>query len=52
MTDEACEDPNAVHRWCRFKEDVLHKHHFHKNHFTLEDGEMRGSFEDMFDIEL
>ena len=51
MTDEACEDPNAVHRWCRFKEDVL-KHNFYKNHFTLENDEMHGSFEDMFDIEL
>ena len=40
-----CDDGNAVHRWCRFKEDV----DFHRNHFNL-DREGRELFETAFDI--
>ena len=28
-----CDDGNAVHRWCRFKEDAILD--FHRNHFNL-----------------
>ena len=42
-----CDDGNAVHRWCRFKEDV----NFHRNHFNL-DEEGRELFETAFDIAL
>ena len=42
-----CDDANAVHRWCRFKEDV----DFHRNHFNL-DEEGRELFETAFDIAL
>ena len=42
-----CDDGNAVHRWCRFKEDV----DFHRNHFNL-DKEGRELYETAFDIAL
>ena len=47
-----CDNANAVHAWHRFKEDVLGRENFHKNHFTLEDEETREFFEDMFDVDL
>ena len=30
-----CDDPNAIHRWCRFKCEVIKKPNYHKNHFNL-----------------
>ena len=30
-----CDDPNAIHRWCRFKCEVIKKPNYHKNHFKL-----------------
>ena len=30
-----CDDPNAIHRWCRFKREVIKKPHYHKKHFSL-----------------
>ena len=42
-----CDDGNAVHRWCRFKEDAILD--FHRNHFNL-DEEGRELFETAFDI--
>ena len=44
-----CDDGNAVHRWCRFKEDCIHD--FYRNHFNL-DEEGRELFETAFDIEI
>ena len=44
-----CDDGNAVHRWCRFKEDVIYD--FYRNHFNL-DEEGRELFETAFDIEV
>ena len=42
-----CDDGNAVHRWCRFKEDAIVD--FHRNHFNL-DKEGRELFETAFDM--
>ena len=42
-----CDDANAVHRWCRFKEDAIQD--FYRNHFNL-DEEGREIFETAFDI--
>ena len=44
-----CDDGNAVHRWCRFKEDCIQD--FYRNHFNL-DEEGRELFETAFDIEI
>ena len=30
-----CEDSNAVHRWCWFKEVVLGEDNYYRNHFSL-----------------
>ena len=30
-----CDDPNVIHRWCRFKREVIKKPHYHKKHFSL-----------------
>ena len=34
VADE-CDDPNAIHRWCRFKREVIKKPNYYKNHFSL-----------------
>ena len=34
MADE-CDDPNAIHRWCRFKPEGIKKPNYYKNHFNL-----------------
>ena len=44
-----CEDANAVHRWCRFKKNVIDD--FHRNHFNLNE-EARELMETAFDIEV
>jgi len=47
---EECDDPNAMHRWCRFKVDVIKKPFYYKNHFSLDTLEKRELFETAFDI--
>ena len=44
-----CEDPNAVHRWCGFKEDVLGEDNYYRNHFSL-DTTTKREFEELFGI--
>ena len=44
-----CENANAVHRWCCFKEESVCD--FYRNHFNL-DEEGRELFETAFDIEV
>ena len=44
-----CDDANAVHRWCRFKGEIIND--FHRNHFNLNE-EGRELFETAFDIAL
>ena len=44
-----CEDPNAVHRWCGFKEDVLGEDKYYRNHFSL-DATTKREFEELFGI--
>ena len=34
VADE-CDDPNAIHRWNRFKREVIRKTNYYKNHFRL-----------------
>ena len=34
VADE-CDDPNAIHRWCRFKHEAIKKPNYYKNHFSL-----------------
>ena len=44
-----CEDPNAVHRWCGFKEDVLGEGNYYQKHFSL-DTTTKRKFEELFGI--
>ena len=30
-----CDDPNTIHRWNRFKREVIKKPNYYKNHFSL-----------------
>ena len=46
------DDPNAVHRWCRFREDVIEKPNFYRNHFSLDTIGKRELFETTCDIEI
>ena len=41
VTDK-CDDPNAIHKWNRFKCEVIKKPNYYKNHFSLtnEKGEL------------
>ena len=32
---DKCDDPNAIHRWNIFKNEVIEKPNYYKNHFTL-----------------
>ena len=34
VADE-CDDPNAIHRWNKFKREVIKKPNYYKNHFSL-----------------
>ena len=34
VADE-CDDPNAIHRWNRFKCEVIKKPNYYKYHFNL-----------------
>ena len=46
-----CDDANAVHHWCRFKDDVIEKPNYYKNHFNLT-AEKRELFETAFDLTI
>ena len=46
-----CENPNAVHQWCWFKEDVLREDNYYRNHFSL-DTTTKREFEYMFGINM
>ena len=32
---DKCDDPSAIHQWCRFKREVIKKPSYYKNHFRL-----------------
>ena len=32
---EKCDDPNAIHRWSRFKHEVIKKPNYYENHSSL-----------------
>ena len=32
---DRCDDPNAIHRWNRFKHELNKKPNYYKNHFSL-----------------
>ena len=32
---DKCDDPNAFHRWNKFKREVIKKPNYYKNHFSL-----------------
>ena len=35
---DKCDDPNAIHRWNRFKRKVIKKPNYYKIHFSLTEG--------------
>ena len=37
LVADECDDPNAIHRWNRFKREVIKKPNYYKNHFSLTD---------------
>ena len=30
-----CDGPNTIHRWCRFKREVIKKPNYNKSNFSL-----------------
>ena len=50
VTDE-CDDPNAIHRWCRFKQEVIKKPNYYKNHFSMTE-EKRALLETALDVNI
>ena len=48
VADE-CDDPNAIHRWYRFKREVIKKPNYYKNHFRLTE-EKRELLETALDV--
>ena len=50
MADE-CDDPNAIHQWCRFKREVIKKPNYYKNHFSLTE-EKRALLETALDVNI
>ena len=46
-----CDDPNAIHRWCRFKREVIKKPHYLKKHFSLAE-EKRALLETALDVTI
>ena len=32
---DKCDDQNTIHRWNRFKREVIKKPNYYKNHFSL-----------------
>ena len=51
VLEPECGDANAVHCWNRFKQGVLTKENYFRNHFNVPE-DARELFEDMFDIPL
>ena len=50
VTDK-CDDPNAIHRWCEFKREVIKKPNFYKNHLSLTD-EKRELMQTLLDVTI
>ena len=50
VADE-CDDPNAIHRWNRFKCEVIKKPNYYKNHFRLTE-EKRELLETALDVTI
>ena len=50
VADE-CDDPNAIHRCCRFKREVIKKPGHYKNHFSLTE-EKRALLETTLDVTI
>ena len=48
---DKCDDPNAIHRWCEFKREVIKKPNFYKNHFSLTD-EKRELMQTLLDVTI
>ena len=46
-----CDDPNAIHRWCRFRREVIKKPNNYKNHFSLTE-EKRALLETTLDVDI
>ena len=44
-------DPNAVHRWCSFKENFFSKENCYKNHFNMTE-EQKELFENVFGTKI
>ena len=45
------DDPNAIHRWSRFKREVIKKPNYYKNHFSLTE-EKRELLETDLDVNI
>ena len=50
VADE-CDDPNAIHRECRFKREVIKKPNYYKNHFSLTE-EKRALLETTLEVNI
>ena len=50
VTDK-CDDPNAVHRWCRFKRELIKRSNYYKNHFSLAE-EKQALLETALDVNI
>ena len=48
---DKCDDPNAIHRWNRFKREVIKKPNYYKNHFSLME-EKRELLETALDVTI
>ena len=48
---DKCDDPNAIHRWNRFKREVIKKPNYYKNHFRLTKGK-RDLLETALDVAI
>ena len=46
---DKCDDPNAIHRWCRFKREMIKKENYSKNHFGLTE-EKQVFYETVLDV--
>ena len=46
---DKCDDPNAIHRWNRFKSELIEKPNHYKNYFSLTE-EKRELLEAVLDI--
>ena len=48
---DKCDDTNAIHRWNRFKQEMIKKPNYYKNHFSLTK-EKRALFETALDVTI